>query len=275
MSKFKILILEDYAHIAYEFAQILDEEGYEVEVALSIEEAEAALKQEKLPDLALLDITIGEEKYGGIQVAEHIKKIKPIPIIFITSHGDDSDIFEKAKKVKPAAFLEKGLVNFAEEVPKTIELAIHNFLNKQEKDKQQEEVIVIPKADRPFFTKNKICINANVEVAGESRKRRIIIKLDDILYFEAQGYETKIQTKTTTYTLSILFKKFNEQLNAQVEGENTFWRVQRSYVVNLSNVVAYDNGHVYLMEDGRMRGIPIRQDTHLKLKEEWFPPFKS
>ena len=270
MSKFKVLLLEDYAHIAYEFSSILEEEGYEVEVALSTEEAVAALKKGKFPDLALLDITIAEEKYGGIKVAEHIQKTKPIPIIFITSHGDDADILKKAQKVSPAAFLEKGLINFAEEVPKKIEESIQNFLAERE-DEPGEEAEV----ERPSFTKGKICINANVKTGKESRKRRIIIRLEDILYFEAQGYETKIQTKQDTYTLSILFKKFNEQLLAQIEGENTFWRVQRSYVVNLSNIEAYDNGHVYIMEDGQMRGIPVRQDTYLKLKEEWFPPFKS
>ena len=272
MAKFKILILEDYAHIAYEFAQILDDEGYEAEVALSIEEAEAALKKDQLPDLALLDIAIGEEKYGGIQVAEHIRKVKAIPIIFITSHGDDPDIFEKAKKVNPAAFLEKGLVNFAEEVPKTIELAIHNFLNRQEETAEEG---LPSKIERPFFTRGKICINATVKEGKENKKRRIILKLDDILYFEAQGYETKIQTKKATYSLSILFKKFNEQLNEHILGENPFWRVQRSYVVNLKNIEGYDNGHVYLREDDYIKGIPIRQDTYLKLKEDWFPPFKT
>jgi DNA-binding LytR/AlgR family response regulator len=271
MAKFKILILEDYAHIAYEFAQILDDEGYEAEVALSVEEAEAALSKDKLPDLALLDISIGEEKYGGIQVAEFIRKKKSIPIIFITSHGDDPDIFEKAKKVNPAAFLEKGLVNFAEEVPKTIELAIHNYLNKGSEGGD----VPIAKAERPLFTRGKICINASVKDGKESKKRRLILKLDDILYFEAQGYETKIQTKKASYSLSILFKKFNEQLVEHIIGENPFWRVQRSYVVNMKNIVGYDNGHVYIMEDDYMRGIPIRQDTYLKLKEEWFPPFKT
>ena len=270
MSKFKVLLLEDYAHIAYEFAGILEEEGYDVEIALSIEEAIKALKNGKFPDLALLDITIAEEKYGGIQVAEHIQKLKSIPIIFITSHGDDSDIFEKAKKVEPAAFLEKGLINFAEEVPKTIELAIHNYLQRIENETEAPV-----ETERPSFTKGKICINTNIKVGKDTRKRRIIIDMDDILYFEAQGYETKIQTKKDTYSLSILFKKFNEQLTAQIEGENTFWRVQRSYVVNMKNIEAYDNGHVYLTEDGQVRGIPVRQDTYLKLKEEWFPPFKS
>lgn len=272
MSKFKVLLLEDYAHIAYEFAGILEEEGYDVEIALSVEEAIKALETGKFPDLALLDITIAEEKFGGIQVAEHIKKLRPIPVIFITSHGDDSDIFKEAKKVKPAAFLEKGLVNFAEEVPKTIELAIHNFLKEIEGGAASGPT---PDTERPSFTLGKICINTNIKVGKDTRKRRIIIDLDDILYFEAQGYETKIQTKKDTYTLSILFKKFNEQLTAQVEGENTFWRVQRSYVVNMKNIEGYDNGHVYLMEDGQIRGIPVRQDTYLKLKEEWFPPFKS
>lgn len=271
MAKFKILILEDYAHIAYEFAQILDDEGYEAEVALSVEEAEAALSKDKLPDLALLDITIGEEKYGGIQVAEFIRKKKSIPIIFITSHGDDPDIFEKAKKVNPAAFLEKGLVNFAEEVPKTIELAIHNYLNKG----SEAGDVPIVQSERPLFTRGKICINASVKDGKESKKRRLILKLDDILYFEAQGYETKIQTKKDSYSLSILFKKFNEQLVEHIIGENPFWRVQRSYVVNMKNIVGYDNGHVYILEDDYMRGIPIRQDTYLKLKEEWFPPFKT
>ena len=272
MAKFKILILEDYAHIAYEFAQILDDEGYEAEVALSIEEAKAAMEKDQLPDLALLDITIGEEKYGGIQVADFIRTKKSIPIIFITSHGDDPDIFDKAKKVNPAAFLEKGLVNFSEEVPKTIELAIHNYLNKREDASGEEDS---EKKERPLFTRGKICINATVKDGKESKKRRIIIKLDDILYFEAQGYETKIQTKKAAYSLSILFKKFNEQLVQHVLGENPFWRVQRSYVVNMKNIEGYDNGHVYILEDDFVKGIPIRQDTYLKLKEEWFPPFKT
>ena len=105
MSGKKILIVEDEAIQGMAAKDILVKIGYDVmPVPFTGEEAIELIEQTP-PDLAIIDITLGDE-IDGIQVARHLLERHNVPIIYLTAHTDDETINE-AKKTDPFGFIFK------------------------------------------------------------------------------------------------------------------------------------------------------------------------
>ncbi|MBN1949314.1 MAG: response regulator, partial [Candidatus Cloacimonetes bacterium] len=91
MEKKKILIVEDEIIIAENIKKHLQAKDYNVLGIITMgEDAIEALSLLK-PDLVLLDIKL-EGSMDGIQVAEIIRQEHQIPVIFLTSYGDDNTL---------------------------------------------------------------------------------------------------------------------------------------------------------------------------------------
>lgn len=93
MEKKRILVVDDEETLCEALRFNLENEGYEVETALSAEEALAL----DLPsfDLVLLDIMMGE--VSGLQLASIMKRRKDtadIPIIFCTARDSEDDMVD-------------------------------------------------------------------------------------------------------------------------------------------------------------------------------------
>nr|WP_041277597.1 response regulator [Desulfotalea psychrophila] len=88
---YKIVLVEDDDVLRANYSQALEREGYVVSCYASRLEAERAFVEE-LPDLAVLDIMLGEEMEGGFEVCRHLRQLSPtIPIIFLTARNSDLD----------------------------------------------------------------------------------------------------------------------------------------------------------------------------------------
>jgi two-component system OmpR family response regulator len=88
---YRIAIVEDDPRLQANYAQALQREGYEVNSYSSRQEAMAAFDR-SLPDLAILDIMLGEEMAGGFELCQHLRSLSPvIPIIFLTARNSDVD----------------------------------------------------------------------------------------------------------------------------------------------------------------------------------------
>jgi two-component system nitrogen regulation response regulator NtrX len=82
-----ILIVDDEPDIRDLVAGILTDEGYVCRVASTGEEAleQISLRQ---PHLLILDVWLGDPKYDGLKILEHIKKTNAdLPILMISGHG--------------------------------------------------------------------------------------------------------------------------------------------------------------------------------------------
>ncbi|MDR2000690.1 MAG: proteobacterial dedicated sortase system response regulator [Zoogloeaceae bacterium] len=91
MSK-RIAIIEDEAAIRANYAEALARQGYEVAAYASRPEALAALRT-RLPDLALIDIGLGNEPEGGFELCRELRLLSPrLPIIFLSARDSDFDI---------------------------------------------------------------------------------------------------------------------------------------------------------------------------------------
>ncbi len=90
MSK-QIAIVEDEPAILGNYTDVLQRQGYEVK---GYADRKAALNdfRNKLPDLAILDIGLGNDVDGGFELCRELRALSPtIPIIFLTARDSELD----------------------------------------------------------------------------------------------------------------------------------------------------------------------------------------
>jgi two-component system, OmpR family, response regulator len=88
----RISIVEDDATIQANYADALKRQGYEVTCFADRPSAMAAFKL-ALPDLAIIDIGLGEEIDGGFTLCRDLRALSPgLPIIFLSARDSDLDI---------------------------------------------------------------------------------------------------------------------------------------------------------------------------------------
>jgi len=81
----KILVVDDEENIRFLYKEELEDQGYQVSVAATAEEAKAKIREDK-PDVITLDI-----KMPGMDGIEFMSKLKEerndIPVILCSDHG--------------------------------------------------------------------------------------------------------------------------------------------------------------------------------------------
>lgn len=91
MSK-RIAIVEDDATIRKNYSDAMVRSGYEVEAWPSRLDAMASFRN-RLPDLAVIDIGLGDEVDGGFTLCRDLRNLSPtLPIIFLSARDSDIDI---------------------------------------------------------------------------------------------------------------------------------------------------------------------------------------
>jgi len=103
----KVLIVEDDIVNAEHFKSVLQIEGYNVIGIAETSEKAFNIIQDAVPDLILLDIGL-KGKTNGIETAKEFKKLLNVPIVFITGNND-SNLYKKAREVKPAGYILKPI----------------------------------------------------------------------------------------------------------------------------------------------------------------------
>jgi two-component system OmpR family response regulator len=87
----RIAIVEDDPAIRANYADALKKHGYEVS-AFGARAAAMAAFRTRLPDLAVIDIGLGEEPDGGFALCRELRALSPaLPIIFLTARDSDFD----------------------------------------------------------------------------------------------------------------------------------------------------------------------------------------
>ncbi len=87
----KIAIVEDETAIRENYSEMLTKQGYQVNGYESRIAAETAFKQ-ALPDLAIIDIGLGDEIDAGFSLCQTLRSLsKTLPIIFLTARDSEID----------------------------------------------------------------------------------------------------------------------------------------------------------------------------------------
>jgi len=126
-----VLIVEDERLVAQHISQLLRNDGYEICAIAS--DGGTALKKisEFYPDLILLDIRIKGE-IDGVEVAEQVKSLYAIPIVYLTAFSD-AETLERAQKTNPQGYIIKPFRR--EQLLSTVAIALANH---QQQDKPEE-----------------------------------------------------------------------------------------------------------------------------------------
>jgi len=116
----KILLVEDSRLTAMVVAELLHNNGYEVETAVTGQKAVQKISGGSPPDLVLMDIELAGEM-NGIDAARRILKSRDIPVVFLTANTSE-EIIDKIKEVKAYGFVLKDTNKAA--LLSTVEMAL-------------------------------------------------------------------------------------------------------------------------------------------------------
>jgi two-component system, NtrC family, nitrogen regulation response regulator NtrX len=147
----EILIIDDNSDIRTLLNDLIIDAGYKTRLAINYEQA---LKEidEKLPDMAIIDVKLDKGDNDGLELLSHIKsKSKNIPVIIITGHAN-IEMAIKALKMGAFEFVEKPfnqerLLNF-------VNRAVEN-INLKNKNKEYE--------DKLFYSYDIIGNSTNIQ----------------------------------------------------------------------------------------------------------------
>ena len=110
MKKSKVLMVESDAQVSQSVANYLGKAGYEVTVLGDGPEASAYVRQQGLPHIALVGLSLPSAH--GLELARELKSMADVPIILVTSTDDKAAIVQGMKHyaedfiVKPFALQE-------------------------------------------------------------------------------------------------------------------------------------------------------------------------
>jgi len=235
----KIFIVEDEMIIAANISLQLSKLGYEVTGIVSRGEEVLEHIKQNHPDIVLMDIQL-KGNLDGITTAQLIKKIYSIPIIFLTANSDDVH-FNLAKATKPAAFLPKPFRNI--DLQRAIELSIETaMLGVVDQDLESNN------SNSPFVLSDSIFVKKNDTM--------IKIVIENIYYIEAERNYCRIYSKNKSYLLVMTLKDITSKLPKE-----HFFRVHRSFIVNLSQLDEVAGSHVVVSR----KAIPLSKSCREEL----------
>ncbi len=232
MPKIKILIVEDELLVADNLADALKTIGYDVcEIADNGADA-FQLFQNENPDLVLMDISL-KGGINGISAAIMMKGMRDVPLIFLTALGDAGTV-NSAKEAHPAAYIVKPF--HTRDIAIAIEIALNNFSN------AIPATIPIVPGKNAEFDQNTFYVLKEAVFLKTNPGRFVKILFDDILWLEAEGNYTHIViSEKLRYTVSFQISVLQEKLSNPV-----FFKVHRSFVINMQKVDSFDEGCVYI-----------------------------
>ena len=87
----KVALVEDEPSLQVNYRDALERHGYEVSVYSNRQDAVAAFEN-SLPDLAIIDVGLGDEAEGGFELCRQLRSMAPLlPIVFLTALDSELD----------------------------------------------------------------------------------------------------------------------------------------------------------------------------------------
>jgi DNA-binding LytR/AlgR family response regulator len=205
--KIKVFIVEDQALARFTLENILLENEFQIiGTEANATKAHAQLMNLK-PDIVLLDIHLAGPK-TGLWLAENIRKMYPVPIVYLTAYGDEQTL-SHVLDTEPNGYLMKPYN--APSLLTTIEIAIDSFYKQQAKNDTLEPV------EPSIF----------IKVGNELIK----LILSQINFLQSDGNYVKIYCTGKTYLIRRKLSEFIVELDDQ-----RFTQVHRRYGVNMSKI---------------------------------------
>jgi DNA-binding LytR/AlgR family response regulator len=213
-SNVQVIIVEDQSVIAETISSVLKRNNIDVLGVCQSGEDAIQLAAAKKPNLVLMDIHL-QGALDGIAAAKLINDTAEVPIIYLSDHADSRTV-TRAKQTFPASYLTKPF-NEADLI-RAIDIAITNANRDGRKHHAGQKDIFV-----------------------RTKSQLIRLRLDEVLYLEAERSYCKIVTESGSEILSTSMNHVQEQLP---DGE--FIRVHRSFTVNVKKISAIDGNTLKL-----------------------------
>ena len=215
--------------IADDMQEMLEEIGYNiVDNVISYEKAVEALSNHSV-DLVLIDVILATEK-TGIDLGRYIRENFDIPFIFVTSNSDRATV-EKAKLVSPNNYVVKPFEQ--NDLFAAIEITLSNFSPSSDKPKDENDKIL---KDSIFIKKNNLFHR---------------VPFGKIQFIKADNVYLEIKTQDKDFLVRSSLKDYLQKLP-----ENKFFRVHKSYIINIDYIEAINSKDVVINGET----IPISKD---------------
>ncbi len=254
----KILIIEDEAIVAWNLELLLQNFGYEVTGTADNARHGLQLFHQHAPDLVLLDINI-QGDHDGIHLAEQMKMVRELPIIFLTAMTD-TDYLQRAKSINPAAYLikpfqEKGL-------QMAIELAISNFAFQRTAATPQPFSVVHKKSgdDEPASAQTRLNNDAlliqDQFIFLKNKSHFVKVPISDLLYLKTEDNYTLVFTNLGKFIIRLQLHQILEKLS----GFPALVRTHRSYSVNINNISSFNDEEIMVGAQSLPLGRSYKKD---------------
>jgi DNA-binding LytR/AlgR family response regulator len=171
------------------------------------------------PNICLIDIALGKERKGGIELAKRIREQDShVKIIFMTSHFTEKD-YEETKLLRPNSFMNKDLSVL--KLKQAIELAWSDL------KASQTGQPVVPQAGPAYAP--KMADGKYFFKIGDSFKA---IDLTEVSYFYAEGKMTFARIGNRNYPTNVQLKVLENGLS------HNFLRCHKKYLVNIEKIIS-------------------------------------
>ncbi len=232
-----VYIVEDESIVAKDIQNSLKKLGYDV-LGISNNGKDALEKIiETSPDVVLMDIMIKGDM-TGIEVAQKIKQLHDIPVIFLTAYADETTL-SKAKITEPYGYILKPFKEV--DLRSTIEMAVY---------KHQKDLDIKNERDKLYsLVDNKDDTNKDI-LFVKANSKLVKLNLKDVYYVEALKDYVVINTLQTRYTIHSTMKDIEAKLN-----NGDFIRAHRSFIARIDKIQQIEN-HTVVLEDNK-KVIPI------------------
>jgi len=234
-SSLRVLIVEDeplFADLLEE--ALLDLSYHVIGPAYDAAGAMALLRSTSPPpDVALLDIHLGERGPDGIELAARLLAERPLPLIFLTSQTD-TESFERARQVGPAAYLVKPADAGA--LQRAIELAVSNFVAAHPSGSTPAADEDDHGAEGPIFT--SATTGALLPNALFVKEEGLLVKvnLEEISWIVTEGKTCRLAlSKGRIVSVRQPLRDISQHLPAE-----KFVQIQRSYLINADCIERID-----------------------------------
>ncbi|MFM9989560.1 LytR/AlgR family response regulator transcription factor [Flavobacterium sp.] len=233
----KAIIVDDEPNARSLLRNIISEHCPDIEIIEEAPDVKTAVKLiNKYPvDLVFLDIEMPNE--NGFALFDYFEK-PTFETIFCTAY---SEYAIKAFEVSAVDYILKpiSISNIKLAVEKVIKL---HGLN---------QIIQKVQTLRDNLTVNKL-----QKIALPLSDGLTFVKIEDILYFEADGSYTHVITSSEKYLVCKKIKEFDELL----QDDSRFFRVHRSYFINVQQIKKYNKkeGATLLFDNQKI--IPVARE---------------
>jgi len=239
MRELEVVIVEDDPLFALEVEMMLSDLGYtKVSIFSNAEDAKKYINKSK-PDLLLLDVYL-KGKMNGIDFAEEIISLA-IPCIFFTAYQDKA-LYERAKKLKPHAYLIKPFDIIS------LQSAVESSLQ--------------PLVDANEDSKNKVFQRDGIFIKQNNQYLKLYFH--DLLWIKSEGNYCILKTSTKRFVLKTSLVNFYKKIPASM-----FLQVQRAYLVLFEaiNNVDFNNNKILIGKDEIPIGGKYKRELLKKIKE--------